>query len=284
MAIRLDDLLALESPRVPVDWSTRDTLLYALSLGYGHDPLDPAQLAYVGRPEPSIVPAMGTVLAWSATPDRSRMGIDYSKVVHGEHRVVLHRPLSSRFAGWAQGRVVAAYDRGPDRGALIEVETIVSDAAGAPVATSTSTLFARADGGFGGPPPPVVSLPVPLGPPNHVVSIGTRPEQALLYRLNGDLNPLHADPDTAAKAGFDRPILHGLCTFGLACRAVLEATRADPAEVFCQTARFVGPVFPGETIEVDVWTTDGPALFQVRAPERNKVVVSNGRMHFRGEI
>lgn len=281
MAIDLDHLLSLTSPRLPVRWTWKDTVLYGLSLGHGQDPLAPDQLAYAAHAHPSVVPTMGTVLAWRASPDRSSMGIDYSRVVHGEHRLRLKQPLTAEFDGFAQGRVAAAYDRGPDRGAIIDVETTVWDQAGAVVAVSTSALFARADGGFGGPPPPVVAHELPLAPPDHVVTLQTRPEQALLYRLNGDLNPLHADPDVARRAGFDRPILHGLCTYGLTCRAVLEGTGVDPSSVAGHAARFVAPVFPGERVEVRMWRAGDEVLFDAQVPDRQKTVVTNGRTTLR---
>ena len=199
-------------------------------------------------------------------------------VVHGEQKVELHRPLPSSGTFTASTRTVGAFDKGESKGAVLVNETVWTDETGAKVATLTGSTFARADGGFGGPsegaPEPHMA---PDRTPDLTVELTTRPDQALLYRLNGDRNPLHADPESAQRSGFPRPILHGLCTFGLTCRAVLQAiTDYDPEPILSHQVRFSAPVFPGETLSVDLWR-DGKAIsFEARIAARNVTVIKNG--------
>ena len=178
------------------------------------------------------------------------------------------------------GRIVSAVDKGADKGAIITREVVIRDAlTRGKIATLRSTLFARGDGGFGG--GSVQEREVPVKPdrkPDRTVDIVTRPNQALLYRLSGDRNPLHSDPEVAIKAGFTRPILHGLCTYAICCRAVLESyADFDSTAIERFAARFAAPVFPGETISVDIWASGREVAFEARAKNRGVVVVRSGR-------
>jgi acyl dehydratase len=178
-----------------------------------------------------------------------------------------------------RSRVTGLVDRGAGKGALLYSERVILDAAtGAKLATLGQTTFLRGDGGFGGPDGPVRKpAPEPEGAPEIVLDLPTRPEMALLYRLNGDHNPLHSDPGIAAKAGFPRPILHGLATFGVVGRALLRAVCGnDTARFGRMDCRFSAPVFPGETIRTEIWPTEGGAAFRARVVERDVVVVGNG--------
>jgi acyl dehydratase len=200
-------------------------------------------------------------------------------VVHGEQKVELHRPLPTWGTFTAQGRTVGVYDKGKDKGAVIVNETVWTDDKGEKLATLTASIFARGDGGFGGPsegaPEP---HKVPDRPADHSVDIATREDQALLYRLNGDRNPLHSDPEVATRAGFPRPILHGLCTYGITCRAVLQAiTDYDPDRILSHEARFSAPVFPGDTITVDLWRDGDIVSFEARVQARGVTVIKNGK-------
>jgi acyl dehydratase len=279
MAMNYDHLMSLRLEGERHDYTDRETLLYALGIGMGRDPLDEQELDYVyERGALKTVPTLATVLARSAL--LRNCGFDYTKVLHGEQRLVLHRPLPPAGSLLADSRVVAAYDKGPDKGAVILTETKVRQAADdAPLFTLGSTTFARGDGGFGG---PAGSGPephrLPERAPDLVCALATRPDQALLYRLSGDRNPLHADPALARRAGFPAPILHGLCTYGTACRAVLQSVCGyDHTRIAGFDVRFSSPVYPGETILTEIWVDGATVSFRCRVPAREALVINNGR-------
>lgn len=270
-------LLAYPLPPIRQTLTKRDTILYALSVGLGQDPLDPNQLDFVVGPEKAM-PSMAIILGypgfWLADPATS---VDAIRLVHGEQGLHIHHPIPSEADLVGQTRITGLVDKGPGKGALLFTEKTLTDAqTGTLLATTTATVFLRADGGFGGPSgsakPP---HQVPETPPDHVIDLPTRPEQALLYRLLGDENPLHADPATATAAGFPRPILHGLCTFGIVTHALLRTLCAyDPTRLRALDLRFSAPVFPGETIRTEIWA-DGS--FRARIPERDVTVVTHGK-------
>ncbi len=285
MPIDAEALLRYAIPEVRQRLTPQDAVLYALSVGLGQDPLDTRQLDFVDyHRDLRALPFMAVVLGhpgfWLADP---RTGVDAVRLVHGEQGIVIHHafPIGGEIIG--RSRVTGLVDKGPGRGALLYSEKLILDAADSTLlATTTSTTFLRGDGGFGGPAGPVrPPHPMPATPPDHVVDLPTRPEQALLYRLNGDDNPLHADPAVAAAAGFPRPILHGLCTLGVVGHALLRTLGAyDPARFRALDLRFSAPVFPGETIRTEIWH-DG--AFQARVIERDVLVVSNGHAIFTPE-
>lgn len=284
MPVAYEALRHFPVPETRQRLTRRDTILYALSVGLGQDPMDRAQLAFLDERRLQAVPAMAAVLGcpgfWLADPET---GIDAPRVLHGEQGLVLHRPLPVEGEILGRTRVTGLVDRGADRGALLYLEREVRDvAAGAVLATLSQTVVLRGDGGFGGPAGPVrPPHPEPARAPDLAVELPTRPEQALLYRLNGDDNPLHSDPEAAAAAGFARPILHGLCTFGVVCHALLrELCGYDAARFGAMELRFAAPVFPGETIRTEIWEAPGGAAFRARVAERDRVVVSNGRFAF----
>jgi acyl dehydratase len=282
MALNYEHLMGLKRAGERFRYGDRETMLYALAIGMGRDPLDENELAYVfERPESTLktVPSMATVLA--RVPLLKDCGFDYTKVVHGEQRLVLHRPLPPEGELIADARVTEAYDKGAGKGAVIYTETAVRSAAdGAPMFTLNSVTFARGDGGFGGPagsgPAPHA---LPERAPDRTVTLETRKDQALLYRLCGDRNPLHADPSLARRVGFRAPILHGLCTYGTACRAILQSVAGyDHKRITGFDVRFSAPVYPGESIATDLWLDGRFVSFRCRVPEReNAVVINNGR-------
>jgi acyl dehydratase len=272
-----DALMAYPIPEVRQHRTQCDTILYALSTGLGADPMDPRQLDFVDqhrslRAMPSMAVVLGHPGLWIADP---RTGIDALRLVHGEQSITLHGPLPTEGEVVGRTRITGLVDKGPGRGALLYSEKQVLDGAGRLLATAESTIFLRGDGGYGGPSAPVrPPHPAPEGTPDILVDLPTRPEQALYYRLNGDDNPLHADPDFAARAGFPRPILHGLCTMGVVVHALLRALcDYDPAGLRSVGLRFSAPVFPGETIRTEIWRNGG---FRARVLERDSVVVNNG--------
>lgn len=282
MPIDAQALLRYPIPDVRQRLTARDAVLYALSVGLGQDPLDARQLDFVDHHRTlRALPFMAVVLGhpgfWLADP---RTGVDALRLVHGEQGMVMHRPFPIGGEVIGRTRVTGLVDKGPGRGALLYAEKLVLDASdNTLLATTTATVFLRGDGGFGGDGGPVrPPHPMPGTAPDHVVDLPTRPEQALYYRLNGDDNPLHADPAVAAAAGFPRPILHGLCTLGVVGHALLRTLGAyDPARFSALDLRFSAPVFPGEAIRTEIWN-DG--AFQARAIERDVLVVSNGRAIF----
>ncbi len=272
-----DALMAYSIPEMRQQRTQRDTILYALSVGLGADPMDTRQLDFVDqhrtlRAMPGMAVVLGHPGLWAASPDT---GIDALRLVHGEQSITLHGALPVEGEIVGRTRVTGLVDKGPGRGALMYTEKQVFDSAGRLLAITESTTFMRGDGGYGGPSAPVrPPHPAPEGEPDVVVDLPTRPEQALYYRLNGDDNPLHADPDFAARAGFPRPILHGLCTMGVVVHALLRTLcDYDPAGLRSVGLRFSAPVYPGETIRTEIWRNGG---FRARVVERDVVVVNNG--------
>ncbi len=280
MALNYEQLMGLKRDGDRFSYTERETMLYAIGIGMGADPLNRDELSYVfEQPALRAVPSMATVLA--RVPLLKDCGYDYTKVVHGEQHLTLHRPLPPEGELIASARVTAAYDKGAGRGAVIYTEAVVRSAAdGKPMFTLAGSTFARGDGGFGGPsgsgPHPHA---IPDRKPDATAILPTRRDQALLYRLNGDRNPLHADPDLARRVGFPAPILHGLCTYGIACRAILQTIAAyDHTRIAGFDVRFSAPVYPGEAIATDMWVDGTVVSFRCRIPERNDVVViNNGR-------
>jgi acyl dehydratase len=284
VAINTEKLLNYPIPTMRQTLRWQDTALYNFSIGLGQDPMDERQLDFLYEPRLKAMPSMPVVLAspgfWSRNPDT---GIDWVKIVHGEQGLVLHKPLPVQGELIGRSRVTGLVDRGEGKGALMYSEREVIDAAtGEKLATLTSTSFLRGDGGFGGPSGPVKQPhPEPERAPDLTLDLPTRPEQALVYRLNADLNPLHIDPQVAKAAGFPRPILHGLCTFGVVCHALMRTfCDYDPARFGRMELRFSSPVYPGETIRTEMWREEGGASFRARVVERDKVVVSNGLFRF----
>ena len=273
-----DALMGFEIPEARQTYGPLDAVRYALSIGLGHDPLDPWQLQFVDdRKGPRIVPSFCSVLGhpgfWLADP---RTTVDARRLVHAEQGFTLKRPIPSAGTVVGKTRIVDVVDKGAAKGALLYLEKDLRDAdSGDAIATETRTLMLRGDGGYDGPSGTLRSAPEePGGDPDLTVAVATRPEQALLYRLNGDPNPLHLDPAVAQQAGFDRPILHGLCTFGIACHAVLRALAGDDSEALrSMSARFSAPVFPGETVELEMWRN---GAFRARATDRDVFVLRNG--------
>ena len=290
MPIFYPDILDQTTAARTFTYGDKDVMLYALGVGMSHDPMDERELAFTYEKDLKVIPTAATVLASglgrpargadaAQKPGHRPSVINYLMVVHGEQKVELHRPLPTSGTFTAQGRTVGAYDKGKDKGAVIVNETVWTDEAGEKVATLTGSTFARGDGGFGG---PSEGQPEPHGIPDRKpdlsVDIPTREDQALLYRLNGDRNPLHSDPDSARRSGFPRPILHGLCTYGITCRAVLQAiTGYDPDQIASHQARFSAPVFPGDTITVDLWKDGGVISFEARVKARGATVIKNGK-------
>ncbi len=265
-------------------YSVKDTALYALSVGVGDDPLDPHQLRLVYEKTLRALPTFASVIAvpapWIRNP---AFDVHYERLLHGEQTLTMHAPLPANADVEAHYRVIAVDDKGAQKGALLHFERSLSElATGETLCTVTSTLFLRADGGcgsFGVPPAAWPSAPTHAfsGTPDFTDELTTTARAALLYRLNGDLNPLHIDPAAATAGGFDRPILHGLCTYGIAGYLLVRtACEHDPSRLRVLNVRFKSPVYPGETIRLEAWRGPEGIHFQAIVPERNQVVLSNG--------
>jgi acyl dehydratase len=279
MAIDPDKLLAISISSRHC-FNERDVILYALAVGYGQDPTNEAALRYCYEQGLRATPTLPIVLGhpgfWMRDLDT---GIDWRSVVHGEQALELHGPVPVAGEITSETRVVDVIDKGEGRGAVVIFDREIADrATGAPIATLRQTNFCRKDGGFGGPsremPKPIVP---PDGEPDHVVILQTRPETALLYRQSADPNPLHADPLAARAAGFDRPILHGLATFGFVGHALVKALcDYDGTLLKHMAGRFTGVIYPGETLRTDIWERDGQIFFEAAVIERNAPVMGNG--------
>ena len=279
MALNYEKLMSLKRTGDRFTYTDRETMLYAVGVGMGRDPYDPNELAYTFEATKlKTVPTLATVL--TRIPLLKDCGYDYTKVVHGEQRLTLHRPLEPEGEVIADSRVISTFDKGAGKGAVINSEVAVRSAAdNKPLYTMISTTFARGDGGFGGPNGTGLEAhKIPDRKPDVSIPLETRIDQALLYRLNGDRNPLHADPELAKRVGFPVPILHGLCTYGTACRAILtQVCKYDHTKITGFDVRFSSPVYPGETIITDCWIDGKVVSFRCRLKERDVTVINNGK-------
>jgi acyl dehydratase len=281
MPLDPEKLLALEIPDVEHTYGPRDCILYALGLGLGQDPMDENQLAFVYEKGLKVLPTFAVVQGYSAYwLRREELGITWTHVVHGEHGLVLHRPVKPQGTVIGRTRILDVVDKGAERGALVYSQRqIIDKASGDLLATLKQTTFCRADGGFGGaqraqPAPHAI----PERAPDLVCDLPTRPETALIYRLSGDVNPLHAEPAFARAAGYPRPILHGLASFGIAGHALLKSLcNYEPARFKAMSGRFSAPVYPGETIRTEIWRDGDVVSFRARVAERDVIVLNNGR-------
>ncbi|MGC2653400.1 MAG: MaoC/PaaZ C-terminal domain-containing protein [Mycobacterium sp.] len=280
MPIDLDVALGAEFGAVEFDWTATNVQLYNLALGAGADPMNSRELSYVLDQKPQVLPTFGCVAAsfhQVEPPTVSWPGveIDLAKILHASERVSVPAPLPASGSARAISRIVDVWDKG--KAAVIVLETSVTGDNGTPLWTQQRSIFARGEGGFGGSRGPSTSDSTPERAPDVQVAIPVLPQQALLYRLCGDRNPLHSDPEFAAAAGFSRPILHGLCSYGMTCKAVVDAALdSDVSAVRSFGARFAGVAYPGETLKAGVWKEDGRLLARVIAPERDDTVVLSG--------
>jgi len=286
MPLDPDVLLSHAFEEIEHTYTARDTALYALGVGLGHDPLDEDQLRFVYEDGMAALPTMAVVLAypgfWLKEP---WTGVNWVKVLHGEQGLRIHKPLPAAATVRARTRVSEVVDKGAEKGALIYSERDVYDtASGDLLCTLSASAFARGDGGFAPAPGPGRPIhKVPERAPDLVRDLPTLTQAALIYRLSGDLNPLHAVPAVARAAGFSAPILHGLATYGVAGHAILAACcDYEPERLRTMDLRFSAPVYPGETIRTEMWRDDGIVSFRALVAERDAVVLNNGRAEVKG--
>ena len=286
MPIDYDDMMQSGATGLAARYDEKDVMLYALGVGFMRDPLNEQELpfAYEGGTL-KVVPTFASVIPrGEAPPERQRMprksSLNFALVVDGERRITFHKPLPARGAVLADERILDILDKGEGRGAVLIQERVVREQdSGDKLFTIVSSIFARGDGGFGGKPQGGPQLhEIPARAPDHVAEVDTRADQAFLYALCGDRNPLHRDPAIARAAGFPRPILHGLCSFGTACRAVLSTLAAyQPERIKQFDVRFSKPVFPGETLVVEMWADGGTISWRAAVKERpGTIALNNG--------
>lgn len=273
MAIDPAFLLAMPPIVTRQTLTPRHTILYALGIGA-------TELDFTYEAGLKALPTMAVTLGYPGFIWRDpALGANWQKILHGEQSTILHAPLPVEGEITGTTRIEALFDKGADKGAIAMVTREIHDGAGTHLATSRAMTFLRGDGGFGGSSEGApVPHPIPERAPDAVVTLTTATNQAQIYRLSGDLNPLHIDPDVARGAGFDGPILHGLATYGVIGRALLAARCGnDPARLKRIDGRFSSPVYPGETIETAIWDEGGGRLaFRARVVERDRIVFTNG--------
>ena len=277
MPINYDEIMSMTSENVEISYSDKDSILYSLGVGLGNDPMNMAELKYVYENSQVALPSMATNFQYHS-PLLLKANINFILVVHGEQKLSFTNPLPVSGDFISNAKVIGCYDKGADKGAVIDVETTIKlKKNNTEICKLVSTTFARGDGGFGGPESPKSEIFRPEGDPDFVHEIKTKPDQALIFRLSGDFNPLHSDPNFAKTAGFEKPILHGMCTYGIACRSLVESVcDGDAKRLKKFDCRFSSPVYPGETIVTEMWKNDSKVYYQSKVKERDKIVIKNG--------
>jgi acyl dehydratase len=276
------DAVGATSEPTRQSWTSKDALLYAVGVGAGQEPLEELQYTTENSSdiEQKVLPTMAVVLGFGGGAMGQIGSFNPAMLVHGEQAITLHREIPVQGEIETVSEVTGIYDKG--KGAVVVTEstsTLVED--GKPLFSKMMSAFIRGEGGWGGDSGPPLEWSRPDGDPDHRVTYTTRPEQALIYRLSGDRNPLHADPKFAAMGGFDRPILHGLCTYGFSGRGLLHSLcDGDSSRFRSMYGRFSSPVLPGEALTVNVWRTgDGQAVFQTEGGD-GRVVLDKGTCTF----
>ena len=277
MPIDLNTALGAQLPSQDFSWTASDVALYALGVGAAGDPMDTAGLEYVHDTAPKVLPSFATVAATMNVTEAPRVSfpgveIDLAKVVHGSQSVRLHRPIPADGTATTTTKIAEIQDKGSAAVIIQESETVSAD--GEKLWTSRSGIFARGEGGFGGERGTSEKVEYPEREADHTLEVATLPQQALIYRLCGDRNPLHSDPAFAEAAGFPRPILHGLCSYGLVLRAVVdEVLGGDVTRVHGYGVTFGGIFFPGETMRIRVWQEGTQLLVAATVVERDDAPV-----------
>jgi acyl dehydratase len=270
-------------PEGESSYTQDDVILYHLGVGAGVPPTDANELEYCYEknlkvlPSFAVIPAFGSMGGIANIPG---MQFNFAMLLHGEQDVILHKPLPTAQKLKTSAHIPEIYDKG--KAALVILESIAKDEQGEDLFTNRFSLFIRGEGGFGGDSGPKAGNQAPERAPDGKAVSKTLPQQALLYRLCGDKNPLHADPEFAKMAGFDKPIIHGLCSFGVACKAIVDSCLGgDVNKVARYQARFAGVGFPGETYETSYWKEGDKILFQTKSVERDAPIISNAAITLR---
>jgi acyl dehydratase len=277
MPIDIDKVVGAELAGDVTEWDADRVILYHLGVGAGVPPTDPNELSYTYEPRLKVLPSFGVVPVFGMLMGLigvDGLAINPMMLLHGEQDLVVHQPVPTAAKVANEGRIAAVYDKG--KGALVILETETRLAEGQLLCTNRFSAFIRGEGNFGGQPGPQPGNTPPDRTPDVVAESPTLPQQALLYRLSGDKNPLHADPAMAALGGFDRPILHGLCSYGMVCKAVVDhALDGGVTKVRRYQARFAGVVFPGETLVTSMWREGDQVIVATKTKERGTDVITN---------
>lgn len=259
-------------------WGPDDVILYHLGIGAGVPATDENELTYTYEQKLKVLPSFGVLPAFGTIAGALMIDgvqVNPMMILHGEQKVTVHAPIPTSGKVTNAGKVTGVYDKG-DKGAVIVAEIESKDESGQALFTNKFALFARGEGGFGGESGPPPGNEAPDREPDIVVESTTLPQQAILYRLSGDKNPLHIDPMFSKMGGYDVPILHGLCSYGIVCKAVVDnALDGDVSRVGSYEARFGGVVFPGETIVTSMWNEGGSILVAAHCKERGTPVIKN---------
>ncbi|WP_370637177.1 MaoC/PaaZ C-terminal domain-containing protein [Phyllobacterium chamaecytisi] len=271
--------MALKTVGQRHSYGDRDVILYALAIGMGADPTNEKELAFVNEAAAQsrplqVVPTFASVAAGFAEP--GKLDLD-SIAFDGERDITFHNPFPAAADIVSDSSVVGVYDKGRDKGAVIRFQSELKNSGGEPLATLITSFFAADDGGFGGPNNQPKPHQMPPRMPDTVLEISTRADQGLIYRLCGDRHPLHSDPEYAKSLGFARPILHGMCTYGITCRGILQTYAGyDPSSFLRHAARFSAPVYPGDVITLEMWKDGNEISFEAKVKARDVTVVKNG--------
>jgi acyl dehydratase len=283
MPIDRDKVLSHKFPAGEGGWNHDNVILYHLGVGAGAPQTDPGELEYTYEKNLKVLPSFSTVANLGDFANLMNVpGLEFNLalLLHGEQEIELHQPLPPEAKLKSETRIAEIYDKG--KAALLILEVSTTDAAGDPLFTNRISLFLRGEGGFGGPKGPKAQYAAPDREPDGTVESKTLPQQALLYRLNGDKNPLHCDPDFAKLGGFELPIIHGLCSYGIVCKAVVDsALGGDVTQVARYSARFAGVGFPGETFVTRYWREDDTILIECHVKERDAIIISNAAFQLR---
>ncbi|MFQ5966010.1 MAG: MaoC/PaaZ C-terminal domain-containing protein [Acidimicrobiia bacterium] len=282
MPIEAEKVRGAELPEVETQWTEDQVILYHLGIGAGDPPTEPSELSYVYEANLKVLPTFATIppfMAMMGIAQLEGLDINPALLLHGEHEIEVSGPLPPKATATHRGRVAGLYDKGRVAVLVTEVTTLTD---GEPLFVNRASLVLRGEGGFGGDKGPATPEDAPKRPPDHETTAKTLPQQALLYRLSGDRNPLHADPAFAALGGFDRPILHGLATYGIVCKAVVDTMlEGDVGRVSGYRARFSGVVFPGETIVTRMWDEGNTVRIKAHTAEREETVLSHSSLTVR---
>jgi acyl dehydratase len=264
-------------------WTKDQVILYHLGVGAGVPPTDRGELEYTYEknlkvlPSYGVIPVFGALGGLGSTPGLS---FNFAMLLHGEQDIEVHQPIPPEATVTSSGHIAGIYDKG--KAALVVLEVKTKDEAGKPLFTNRFSLFLRGEGGFGGDSGPKAGNEAPTRAPDGVIASPTLPQQALIYRLSGDKNPLHADPDFAKMGGFDKPIIHGLCSYGVVCKAIVDKVLGgDVTKVARYQARFAGVGFPGETYLTSYWKEGDKILIQAKSKERDAIIISNAAITVR---
>ena len=285
MPIDLDKALGAELHETSYSWNQNDVILYHLGIGAGVPATDAGELEYCYEANLKVLPSFGSIPSFASIMGLGAVdGLDFNLalLLHGEQETILSAPLPTSGTVLNRGSITDIYDKG--KGAVVVLEVVSETPDGIELFRNRASIFLRGEGGFGGESGPPAANDSPDRPPDAVVESKTMEQQALLYRLNGDPNPLHADPAFAAMGGFDRPILHGLCSYGIVCKAAVdEMLGGDVSQAASYSARFAGSVLPGDTIVTSMWIEGDRVVLSASTKERETPVITNAALVRIGE-